>query len=355
MTDTTALARTVEPALVASVSPPADRHPAKVYLARLAPGSRRTMRDALNVLAALMTSGRCDAETIEWSAIRYQHAQAVRSALMDPATPPRVQDMLDARRGVEPKGQKRKPTGPYTAATANKMLAALRGVLREAWRLGLMTAEDHARATDLPSVKGSTLPRGRALSAGELRALFSTCAADQTAAGARDAALLAVLYGAGLRRAEAVALDLADFDPETGALTIRSGKGNRARVCYATNGAAEALTAWLKYRGEAPGPLFVPVLRGGKVLCIDRLNPQTVYDILQRRADAAGVAKFSPHDMRRTFVGDLLDAGADVATVQKLAGHASVTTTARYDRRPERTRRKAAELLHVPYTPAPER
>jgi site-specific recombinase XerD len=321
VTNTALVPRDVDTLAVAAPLP-ADRHPAAVYLARLAPGSRRTMLDALNTIAELLTSGRCNAQTLDWSAVRYQHSQAVRAALAE----------------------------RYAAANTNKHLAALRGVLREAWRLGLVGAEDYHRAGDIPAVKGSTLPRGRALNVGELRALFAVCSADKTPAGARDAAMLAVLYGAGLRRSEAVALDLGDYDAETGALTIRGGKGNKDRIAFATNGSALALAAYLRHRGDAPGPLFVPVLRGGKILCVDRLTGQAARFMLLRRAQQAGVAAFSPHDLRRTFVGDLLDAGADISTVQQLAGHSNVQTTARYDRRPERTRRKAAELLHVPFS-----
>jgi site-specific recombinase XerD len=295
-----------------------DRHPAFVYLARLAPGSRRTMAQALSVVAALFGH---TPETLDWAALRYQHTQAIRAKLAESRAP----------------------------AGVNKILAAIRGVLREAWRLGLMDAETYERGADIRSVCGEQLPRGRALGKRELQKLFVACAKDVTAAGRRDAALIAILYGGGLRRSELVALDLVDYRPETAELRIRHGKGQKARVGYATNGAKLALDAWLAVRGSEPGPLFWPAEGRGRPLVNRRMTDQAVLMLLRRRAAQARVAAFTPHDLRRTFIGDLLDHGADMVTVQKLAGHSNVQTTARYDRRGAKTKRRAAELLHVPF------
>jgi site-specific recombinase XerD len=297
----------------------ADRNPYAVYLASLAPGSRRTMAQALRDVASLGSDTPIDPRDFPWWLVRHPHAAAIRAALAE----------------------------RHQAATANKMLAALRGVLKAAWRLGLMSGEDYQRAIDVPAVQATTLPRGRALDAGEIRALFAACADDRSPAGRRDAALCAVLYGAGLRRSEAAALERDDLDTASGQLKVR-GKGNKERLAYLSQGGRQALDEWLLARGAQPGPLFVPIRKGG-ILVFRRMSEQAVYNLLAKRARQAGLAHLSPHDLRRSFVGDLLDAGADVSLVQQLAGHANVQTTLRYDRRPEHAKRRAAELLVVPF------
>ena len=98
-------------------------------------------------------------------------------------------------------------------------------------------------------------------------------------------------------------------------------------------------------------PLFVRARRGGRLdRSAEALTGQAVYHVLQTRAREAGVAAFSPHDLRRSYVGDLLDEGADLSVAQQLAGHASPTTTAGYDRRGERAKEQAAARLDVPYS-----
>ena len=300
--------------------PPADLHPARVYLAALSQGSRRTMRAALERISGLVSAGRADAYTLPWHELRYQHTAAIRAALAEEFAP----------------------------ATANKMLSALRGVIKECWRVGYIGAEERDRACDLAPVRGRALPKGRSLTSGERKALFDWCAEDEKPArGARDAALLAVLYVCGLRRGEVPGLDLSDFDPDTGELKVRHGKGAAQRVVYATGGAAEATRGWIAHRGGEPGPLFWPVLKNGKPVK-RRISDQTVYDILRRLKKQTGSKAFSPHDFRRTFVGDVIEA-KDLSVAQQLAGHASPETTARYDRRGERAKKEAAEALHVPY------
>lgn len=305
--------------LVLTTPPPLTEQPASVYLAGLAPGSEPTMRQSLNLIARLLTDGSADCLTLDWAALRYKHTASVRAALIL----------------------------KYAPATVNKMLSALRRVLKEALRLELMDAQDYARAVDIACVKSSKELRGRALTQDEIAALMSVCFQDPTPAGFRDAALIAILRGSGLRRKEVVNLNLGDFEPASGALKIRAGKGRVDRTVYLPESAMTVVEDWFNIRGSAAGPLLCHVNKGDRMV-IRRLTPQAVLFLLQKRAHESGVAAFSPHDMRRTFVSDLLDAGVDIVTVQKLAGHTDTATTARYDRRGEESKRRAVQALTIP-------
>jgi site-specific recombinase XerD len=299
-------------------APPPGPSVAEMYVVGLAPGSRRAQAAALVRLARML--GADDPRRVAWWQITPPIVDAIRAQLSDEAAP----------------------------ATVNRVLSALRGTLRAAWRAGLMDAAAYQAARDVKGARGSRLPRGRAVGTEEWRKLFREIGHEPTPIRERDTALVALAYAGGFRRAELVAFDLADYDRDSGRLQV-IGKGNKERAVFVSNGARDALHAWLRVRGPAAGPLLLPVDRHGHVLA-RRLTEQTVYDRLRYLAERAGVAAFSPHDCRRSLAGDLLDAGVDLATVQAMLGHASPATTARYDRRGERAVRQAAERVQVPYT-----
>jgi integrase len=299
----------------------AEQNPVSLYLNRLAPASRRTQREALDRIAGLLTGGPTAAADAPWHLMDAHSAQSIRTSLAN----------------------------TYAPTTTNRMLAALRGVLREAWGAGLMDAESYHRAAAVEPVAWSKPPLGRCLTGEEIRSLFEICSRDATPAGARDAALLTVLYGGGLRRSEVVALDVRDYDAVSGTLTVRSTKRSRERSVYATDGAAQALERWIELRGNDAGPLFVPVTKGQKILVRDRrMSEQSIAKVLVKRGKQANVPAFSCQDLRRSFITELLEAGVDIVTVQRLAGHCSVTTTQAYDRRSSAARRVLARMLPVP-------
>jgi len=311
---------------------PLDRHPAAVYLSRLAQGpGRRGMRRALNIAASSITAGQANAERLAWHRLEYQHTAGMLAAVTEKK---------------------------YAPATVNLIRSAIRGALKEAWRLGLMTAEQYQRAVDLPRARGKTVPKGRALELAELRALLQVCRDDRTIAGARDAAFIGIGYGCGLRQSELVALTMEDYRAgnkgEDHELLIH-GKGKKERLVYLPEGASNALWEWLKFRGFNSGSMFYPVTKGGhRILNRSRLNnSNAAFYICRKRAREAGVRPFSPQDLRRSFISHLFDAGADPSTIAAMAGHASIHTTATYDRRGDETKRKAATLIHVPYGYSP--
>jgi site-specific recombinase XerD len=169
----------------------------------------------------------------------------------------------------------------------------------------------------------------------------------------RDGAIIALTALTGLRRGELIALDyasveLSERDDAGGALIVR-GKGNKDRKAFIYSGAALAMADWLTVRGHEPGSLFVPINKGGVLQLGKRLGRESLRKMLNKRVIQAGIDSLTWHDFRRTFAGNLLDAGVDLATVQALMGHSSPVTTSRYDRRGEQVRRRAVQKLFVPY------
>jgi len=321
MNEIVPLSESAVPASTAPALPtarPASLNPYHVYIHRLSsPESRRTMATCLRRVAAILTNTEADPADIPWEHIRYQHVQAIRTRLMESSSP----------------------------ATVNKHLVALRGVLAEAWRLGLMTSEEYHRAVDVKGIKAVRLPAGRSIAQGELAAMLRACQ-DDTLRGVRDAAIIAVLASTGMRRAEIAAARRADYNPGDRSLRI-IGKGDKQREVFLTEEAAAYLGAWLSRTEEIDGPIFCPINKWGRAVG-RHMTPTAVAQVVDTVRRRAQLPKLTTHDFRRTFIGELLDAGVDLATAQALAGHSSSATTARYDRRPSATRKAAVDRLRLP-------
>jgi integrase len=214
---------------------PAERHPVLVYLRALQPSGRRSQASALKKVADALTGGRLGPEQLPWHLLRYKHTSALRDWLEHTHRP----------------------------GTARAYLASLRGVLKETWHLQWMSTDDYLRAIDLRPISGSTLPRRRHIEMGEVRTLFEHLAQDPRPIARRDAAALALLVGAGVRRSELAGLQRGDVEPESGRILVRRGKGRRDRVTWLATTAVPALRGWLAVRGQQAGPLLNPVLKSG--------------------------------------------------------------------------------------------
>ncbi len=153
-----------------------------------------------------------------------------------------------------------------------------------------------------------------------------------TAKGRRDAALLEFLYGCGARVSEAVGLDMGSLDLGD-RVVLLTGKGSRQRLVPLGGKAAAAITAWLPdrkrllKRSEKGDPVFLN-LRGR------RLTRQGAFDIVRANAALAGIDpdRVSPHVLRHSAATHMVEAGADLRTVQELLGHATISTTQVYTR-----------------------
>ncbi|EMH1103572.1 tyrosine-type recombinase/integrase [Proteus mirabilis] len=302
--------------LNATFTSPTQTNPALAYLRSLgSKRSRQTMGSFLTIVAKMI--GFSSIKHCQWGALRRHHIQAIIDMLSDADKAP---------------------------ATINTYLAALKGVALEAWAMKLMDTESYQHIRQIKSVRGSRLPKGRALTGHEIRALFRCCEKDHSSKGLRDAAILSVLLGCGLRRSEIVALNYEHIQFRDQAFIVR-GKGNKERISYMPEDTWERVQLWIdEIRGSQDGALFTRIRRFDDVTD-ERITDQAIYYILETRQQESGIDKFAPHDLRRTFASAMLDNGEDIVTVKDAMGHASIMTTQRYDRRGDDRLRKAARHL----------
>ncbi|WP_371917196.1 tyrosine recombinase XerC [Pseudomonas sp. FFUP_PS_473] len=238
----------------------------------------------------------------------------------------------------------------FTPNTSSLYVNAVRGVMNEAWRLSLISHEHLLKIRTVKATQGVRLPVGRNLKRSLIRELMEVCAADPRPQGLRDAAVIALLYGTGMRKSESVDLKLSQIDFSERSLQVL-GKGNKQLIKYAPAWAFDRLNAWLAFRrsqlpeGQADDDFLFNRIRRGSHITRERITKHAIYYIARQRGQQVGV-KIMPHDFRRSFITRVIEEH-DLSIAQKLAHHSNIQTTANYDMRDDNERRRAVDRFDM--------
>jgi len=215
-------------------------------------------------------------------------------------------------------------------ATINVRLAAIRRLAYEASDTGLLSPDLAAGIRRVKGAKRLGVRIGNWLSANEAKALLKSSPPDGLR-HRRDKAMLAILVGCGLRRAELVALKVEDFQirEEHCVIVDLIGKGKHIRTVPVPGWVKQALDDWTSAAEISSGIIFRGINRVGKIWG-DGLTPKAVWHVVKAGARRAGIKNLAPHDSRRTCARLCHLAGGELEQIQFLLGHASVQTTERY-------------------------
>jgi site-specific recombinase XerD len=216
------------------------------------------------------------------------------------------------------------------ASTVNQKLSAIRKLALEAADNGAL---DSQIANGIKAVKGirhEGTRTGNWLTKQEAQKLLNAPDTD-TLKGLRDRAILALLIGCGLRRAEAVNLTFDHIQQRDSRWVLIDliGKRNKVRSVPMPSWAKVAIDAYASAGGLSEGIVFRPVNRGGKITH-DRITEQAIYNVVAEYADCLKLGKLAPHDLRRTFAKLAHKGGSALDQIQLSLGHGSIQTTERY-------------------------
>ena len=215
------------------------------------------------------------------------------------------------------------------ASTINVRLSGVRKLIDEARRSGALSAQEAAELADVPNVKQKGTRMGNWLTREQSRELLSV-PDRSTLKGARDYAILALLVGCALRRAELASLRFEDIQTRENRWVIADlrGKGGRVRTVAVPKWVKDGIDAWAAAAGIETGPVARSVTKAGRKG--ENLSHWAVWNIVQAAAAEIGVERFGAHDMRRTCAKLCRKAGGDLEQIKFLLGHASIQTTERY-------------------------
>lgn len=214
-------------------------------------------------------------------------------------------------------------------STVNVRLAAVRKLVEEARRNGMLSSEEAANLTDVPNVRQRGTRLGNWLTKEQARELLQV-PDRSTLKGKRDHAMLSLLTNCGLRRMELSKLQVEDLQLRENRWVLSDirGKGNRVRTVAVPISSKQAVNAWQTAAGIEEGPLFRSIRKNGKVG--QSLSDWAVWDIVTASAREIGVERFGAHDLRRTCAKLCRKAGGDLEQIKFLLGHSSIQTTERY-------------------------
>jgi integrase len=218
----------------------------------------------------------------------------------------------------------------YAPATMNLRLAAVRRIAYEAADAGLLSPELAAGIRRVKGVRRIGVRLGNWLTPEQGRRLLES-ATPLTARELRDHAMVAMLIGCGLRRAELLALSLESIQQREEHWVIADlvGKGGHVRTVPIPNWVKSTLDAWMAAAAITQGRVFRAINKAGRVWG-DGMSPKVLWDIVRAAAGRAAIDKLAPHDPRRTCARLCHLAGGELDQIQFLLGHVSIQTTERY-------------------------
>jgi len=215
-------------------------------------------------------------------------------------------------------------------STINVRLSAVRKLISEAKRNGILDAEQAAQMADIPNIRQQGTQMGNWLTREQAKELL-TVPDRTTLKGKRDAAILGLLVGCALRRAELAALCLEDIQQREGRWVIvdMHGKGGRIRTVAIPVWVKQLINAWTAVAGHTHGHLLRPVNKSGRIVG-EELGDWAVWSVVEKAAKEIGIEHFGAHDLRRTCAKLCRKNGGDLEQIKFLLGHASIQTTERY-------------------------